>query len=164
MLAQTLDPATAPGAQESITEVLVQHGPHAVTQAWQLVSWLASRLKWRVQGGKVEPNVEISWNATSPKGTLRIRIRRLAEGLPEIRRIRVAYGARGSEAAFNLQMLDGRRLAAGPEEGQASLRTMTIQSQTVPEMVGRQLSDREPDPTFRESMAVAQIFAQSLLG
>jgi hypothetical protein len=31
------------------------------------------------------------------------------------------------------------------------------------ELVGRQLSDRSRDPVFRESMAVAQVMAQSVL-
>src|SRR5262249_43643488 len=60
LLGQALDPATAPGALDSITEVQVEHGPHAVIQAWELVSWLASRLGWLVQAGKVEPNVQIT--------------------------------------------------------------------------------------------------------
>jgi glucose-6-phosphate dehydrogenase assembly protein OpcA len=163
IIAQALDPGTAPGAAQSISEILIEHGPHAVTQAWQLVSWLASRLNWQVQAGNVEPNVEISWRAAAPKGGLRIRIQRLAESPPEIRRVRIAHAASGKPEAFSIWVHDGRRLAMCPEEGQHSMRTMTIQPQSVPEMVGRQLSDREPDPIFRETMAVAQIFAQGLL-
>jgi glucose-6-phosphate dehydrogenase assembly protein OpcA len=163
ILSQALDPATTPGAMQSLSEILIEHGPHAVTQAWLLVSWLASRLHWRVQAGKVEPNVEISWQAAAPQGTLRIRIRRLSEGPPEIRKVRMAYNVSGKPEATNIWVHDGRRLAICPEEGNYSMRTMTVQPQQVPEMVGRQLSDREPDPVFRESMAVAQVFAQSLL-
>src|SRR5262249_34746085 len=33
LLGQALDPASAPGALETITEVRVEHGPHAVIQA-----------------------------------------------------------------------------------------------------------------------------------
>jgi len=163
ILAQAFDPSTAPGALQSISEIYIEHGPHAVTQAWQVVSWLASRLHWRVQAGKVQPNVEISWQAAAPNGTLRIRIHRLPEGPPEVRRIRVACSVSGKSAAFTIMVQDERRLAIFPEGSDGSSRTMTIHPQTVPEMVGRQLSDREPDPVFRESMAVAQIFAQSLM-
>ena len=42
LLAQSLDPGYAPGALESITEIHIEHGPHALTQAWLLVGWLAS--------------------------------------------------------------------------------------------------------------------------
>ena len=50
LLAQALDPASAPDALDSVTEILVEHGPHAVIQAWELVSWLASRLHWQSGG------------------------------------------------------------------------------------------------------------------
>ena len=70
---QALAPASRPGA-ESITEVRVEHGPHAVVQAWELVSWLATRLGWRVQAGRVQVGVEIGWDVVAPHGPLRIRI------------------------------------------------------------------------------------------
>src|SRR5437763_1147494 len=41
IVSQALAPSTAPGALESITEVRLEHGPHAVVQAWELLSWLA---------------------------------------------------------------------------------------------------------------------------
>ena len=49
MLSQALDPNTAPTALDNVREVLVEHGPHAVIQAWELVSWLSSRLGWKVE-------------------------------------------------------------------------------------------------------------------
>ncbi len=61
LLGQALDPATAPGALTSITDVYVEHGPRAVVQAWELVSWLAARLGWQVRQGRVQPGVEIGW-------------------------------------------------------------------------------------------------------
>lgn len=41
---QAFEDAAAPGAVASATELVVDHGPHAVVQAWELVSWLTSRL------------------------------------------------------------------------------------------------------------------------
>jgi glucose-6-phosphate dehydrogenase assembly protein OpcA len=164
LLGQALDPASAPGTLESVTEVLVEHGPHAVIQAWELVSWMASRLKWRVQGGRMQPGVEIAWQATSPQGTLRLRIRRLSEGPSEIRKVRLACTLDGKPGALNLVVEDERRLAVIPEGIDASPRTVIVQPQSYTELVGRQLSDREHDPVFRESMVVAQVLAQSVLG
>jgi outer membrane receptor protein involved in Fe transport len=43
-------------------------------------------------------------------------------------------------------------------------RTIADTSQSIAELVGRQLSDRERDPVFRQTMAVAQSLAQSVLG
>jgi len=42
-------------------------------------------------------------------------------------------------------------------------RTMTLPPVSAAELVGRQLSDRERDPVFHESMAVAGAMAQSVL-
>ncbi|HEV3237012.1 MAG TPA: glucose-6-phosphate dehydrogenase assembly protein OpcA, partial [Gemmataceae bacterium] len=44
LIAQALDPAFDVNLVPSITEVNVEHGPHAVVQAWELVSWIAQRL------------------------------------------------------------------------------------------------------------------------
>jgi hypothetical protein len=40
---------------------------------------------------------------------------------------------------------------------------VTLQRQSLAELISRQLSDREPDPVFHESMEVARVFAQSVL-
>jgi len=163
LMGQGLDPASAPGALESITEVLVEHGPHAVVQAWELVSWLVSRLHWQVQVGRVQPGVEITWQVMAPHGSLRLRIRRLPEGPSEVRRVRIACKLDGKPGALDFVTHDERRLAVMPEGVEATARTVTVQPQSLAELVGRQLSDRERDAAFRESMAVAQVLAQSVL-
>ena len=163
LLAQCLDPATAPEALNSVTEVLVEHGPHAVIQAWELVSWLASRLQWKVDGGQIVPGVEIDWQVTAPHGNLTIRLRRLADGPSEVRKVRVACKLDGKPDALNVTVEDDRHLAAKPEVMSGAPRTVTIQRQSLPELIARQLSDRERDPVFRDSMMVAQILAKSVL-
>jgi glucose-6-phosphate dehydrogenase assembly protein OpcA len=164
LLAQALDPNTAPDAIATITEVLVEHGPHAVVQALLLVSWLASRLGWKVEGGRVQPGVETTWKAAAPHGALRLRLRRLPEGPSEIRKIRIACASAGKTSTLTFQVESEQRLAVVLEGENAAARTMTIPSQPLSELVARQLSDRERDPVFRESMAVAQTFARSVLG
>lgn len=164
LLGQALDPNTAPGALQSITEVLVEHGPHAVVQAWELVSWLASRLDWHVQRGHTQPGVEFFWQVTAPHGPLRVRIHRLPEGPSDVRHVRVACTLDGKPAAVNVVVEDEKRLSAHLEGVAGAPRTVTAPPQHLAELVGRQLSDRERDPVFRESMAVAQVFAQSVLG
>lgn len=165
IVGQALDPASAPGALGSITEILVEHGPRAVVQAWQLVSWLVSRFGWKAQSVRVQPNVEIAWKAAAGHGTVYLRVRRLAEGPPEVRRLRIACTLEGKPAALNFTVEDeGRRLAVMPEGVAAAPRTLTVPPQPLPELVARQLSDREHDPVFRESMAAAQALAQRILG
>jgi glucose-6-phosphate dehydrogenase assembly protein OpcA len=161
LLSQALDPASAPGALESVTEVLVEHGPHAVIQAWELVSWLAARLGWRVQAGSVEPGVEIGWQFRTPQGSLRVHIRRLAEGPSEVRRVRLACTLEGKPSALVFVAEEGR-LAVTPEDAAAAPRTMAAPQRPLAELVGRQLSDRELDPVFYESMRGARVLAQSV--
>ncbi|MCI0458755.1 MAG: glucose-6-phosphate dehydrogenase assembly protein OpcA [Gemmataceae bacterium] len=163
LLAQALDPKVTPGALESITEVRVQHGPHAVVQAWELVSWMASRLGWTVRLGQVQPGVEITWQVAAPHGAVKVCIHRLPDGPSEVRRVRIACQLDGKPAALNAVVQDERRLAVMPEGVPGVARTVTVQPQDVPELLARQLSDRDRDPVFRESMAVAEVLARSVL-
>jgi glucose-6-phosphate dehydrogenase assembly protein OpcA len=164
LLTQALDPASAPGAAESVSEVTVEHGPQAVVQAWELGAWVSRRLGWRLHGGKVQDGVEIGWCFSTPKGPRFVRVRRLEQGPPEVRRIRLACTLEGRPAALNFVVEEeGRRLAIQLEGVEGAPRTMTVPSLSAAELIGRQLSDRERDPTFRECMAVAQGMAQSLL-
>jgi glucose-6-phosphate dehydrogenase assembly protein OpcA len=163
LLRQVLDPASAPGVAESVTEVLIEHGPHAVVQAWQVASWLASSLEWSVEVGRVEPGREITWRLAAPHGELRVRVHRLEQGPPEVRRVRIACQLDSKPGAINLFAEDGRRLVGVLEGTDAAPRTVTVPPQTAAELIGRQLSDRERDPVFSESMAVAQVLAGSLL-
>lgn len=163
LIGQTLDPITAPGAIESIQEVVIEHGPHAVVQAWELVGWLASRLKWHVRGGRVEPNVEIVWQVMTPHGLARVRVRRLADGPSDLRRVRFECAVNDLPGALDVHVEDEIRLAARPEGFDGTTRTVTNKVGRLAELVGRQLSDRERDPVFLEAMAVAQVFAQSVL-
>jgi glucose-6-phosphate dehydrogenase assembly protein OpcA len=164
MLAQALDPNTAPRAIDTISEVLVEHGPHAVIQAWELVSWLAARLGWQVQLGKVEPGVEIAWQVVAPHGLLRVRIRRLADGPSEVRRVRITSCLGETKQTFNIAVQKDMRLAVVLEGLETAPRTVAVQPATLPELVAAQLSNRERDPVFRESMAVAEVFARTVLG
>jgi glucose-6-phosphate dehydrogenase assembly protein OpcA len=162
LLTQALDPERVPDALGSIVEVLVEHGPHAVVQAWELMSWLAGQLSWRVQAGRIQPNVEITWKAESPRRSVRLRLKRLEQGPPEIRRARIVWEG-GRPGAINFRVEDEQHLSATPEEPKALPRTLTIHRPSLAELVARQLCDRDADPAFRRSMAVAQTLARGLL-
>jgi glucose-6-phosphate dehydrogenase assembly protein OpcA len=163
VLRQALAPESAPGAAESANEVVVEHGPHASVQAWLLASWLARRMRWRVGTGKVTPNVEMVFRCDTPAGPARARIHRLEQGSPEIRRVRIACRLGNEPAVLNVGLEDGRRLAIHLEGVPGEPRTLTLPHLAPVELVGRQLSDRERDPVFRECMAVAGVMARGLL-
>jgi glucose-6-phosphate dehydrogenase assembly protein OpcA len=163
MLKQTLTEAADRGLTASVSEVLAEHGPHASVQAWELVSWLAGRLGWAVQAGKVEPGVEMVWHFRGPSGSPVVRICRADHGPAEVLRVRLSCLLEGRPVALNLFVEDGRRLAMQLEGIAGAPRTLTLPPRSPAELVGRQLSDRERDPVFRDSMAVAQVMARSIL-
>lgn len=163
LLTQALDPKVLPGAIESISEVQIVHGPHSVIQAWLLVSWLVSRLGWRVVHGNLQPGVEISWRVQTRKGHLTLRIDRRAEGPSEVLQVRVHCLIDGVPGILRLAHVEEDRLAAVTEGKPVAARTLTARPQPLEELVARQLSDREKDPVFRESMAVAETLARSVL-
>jgi glucose-6-phosphate dehydrogenase assembly protein OpcA len=164
LLAQALAEGSAPGAAESVTELHIEHGPHAVIQAWELVSFLARRLGWEVHTGKVQTGVELTWRFTTPQGEARVRIKRLSEGPPEIKLVRIATAIEKKPCVMRLEAEGAYRLAITLEGVAGVPRTINVPPITPAELIGRQLSDRERDPVFSESMAVAQVMAQSVLG
>jgi hypothetical protein len=149
---------------ESVTEVLIEHGPHAVVEAWELASWGTQQLGWRLDGGRVDPGVELAWQFEGPAGPGRLRVRRLDEGPADIRRLRLDCKLAECPAAMDLVVEENnQRLAVRWQGGGAAPRTLALPPHSPAELIGRQLSDRERDPVFHESMAVAQVMARSLL-
>jgi glucose-6-phosphate dehydrogenase assembly protein OpcA len=163
MLTQSLEGAEDRGLFESASEIRIEHGPHAVVQAWLLMSWLTGLLGWKVQTGRVEPGVEMVWRFHGPTGEPLVRIHRADNSPPEILRIRIGCRIDNRDAALDLFAQDSQRLAMRVEGIEEAPRTMTIPPHSPAELVGRQLSDRERDPVFRTSMSVAQVMARSLL-
>ena len=148
---------------DSIAEITIEHGPHAVTQAWQVAGWLASRLGWSYQASRLQDNVEIAFQFRAPHGWVTLRIERLATGPAAIRKIRISCGFEGQGGVLEFAVEDNRLsvMNIGRDE---TARTVALPSHRIGELLGRQLSDREPDPVFRQTMAVAQQLARHLVG
>ena len=163
LLTQALEPGAATGAAESATEIVIEHGPHASIQAWLLASWLTQHLEWRVQAGRITPGVEMAWKFETAKGAAMVRIRRRDQGTPEVFRVRIACRIDDVPGAVVITLEESQRLSVQHEGTDTSPRTMAVPPQSPVDLVGRQLSDRERDEVFRDSMAVAGVMAQSLL-
>jgi glucose-6-phosphate dehydrogenase assembly protein OpcA len=162
--AQALDPMTAPGALESIMEVVIEHGPHAVVQGLLLGSWLASRLGWRVSSGHMAGGVTMDWKLATRSGSVKMVLHRLSTGPAEVRRMRIACKLNGNSSALVFTVPEKDRLAVVPEHGDAAHRTLTAPAPPLAELIARQLSDRERDSVFQQSMAISFELARSLLG
>jgi len=164
VVAEALDPAATPGAIETIQEVLFDHGPHSVTSAWSLASWMILHLGLRAQSVRVRPGEEIAWELTSERGPCSMRVRRIAEAPRGIQWMRLAYVAPdGRPSAIHLAPDGDRRLKIEPEGAQAAPRTIAVTPLTMAERIARQLSDRTWDPMFRRTMEVAQDLAITVL-
>lgn len=163
LLTQSLDPASAPGADVAVQEVVVEHGPHAVIQAWLLASFITRRLGWRVQSGRVTPGVEMCWQFTTPKGEARVRVRRREEGPPQIAQVRIGTRMDGKPVTLQITPEGTQRLSLLLEGIDSEARTVSVPPLSAIDLIGRQLSDRERDAAFRECMAVSQVMAQSIV-
>ena len=128
-----------------------------------VTSWLTSQLGWQVQAGKISLGSEIAWQFQAPHGPVRVCIRRLPQGISGVLLVRMTCQLAGTPGAVAIRPEDGRRLVAVHEGVSAAPRTSNIQPQSHAELLGKQLSDRERDPVFTESMAVAQELAKSVL-
>ncbi len=155
ILSQGLDPAFAPGTLEHAAELRIEHGPHALTQAWLLAGWLACRLGWKAEAGQVAPGTEVSWRFTTRGGRLRLTIRRLPEGAPEIRSLRLVPTPGRSAEPVAAENLGEGRLTVKREATAGGVRSLAIPVGSRAGMVARQLSDLAPDPLFHATLGVA---------
>ncbi len=163
LLAQGLDPAAAPGVLDGITELWMEHGPHAVVRAWELAAWLAARLGWRVHSGERHGDTELSWVFRAGTRDVGVHIRRDGKAPPSLRCVRIACGGPSAATVRTFVRTEEYRLSGSPGESGAAPRTITVPPQPVAELVGRQLCDRERDPIFLETMATAREMAQRVL-
>jgi glucose-6-phosphate dehydrogenase assembly protein OpcA len=163
LIAQSLDPAYAPGALEGITDIAIEHGPHALTQAWLLVGWLALRLGWQPRGGRVAPGPEVHWHFAWPHGTPRVQIRRLASGAAEISTLRVVTRMAGRQVTFHFRAESPTRVSMFAEGFGDRMLSLTGPMQSRAEMVARQLPDFAHDRLFEESVVLARTMAEAVV-
>lgn len=163
LIAQSLDPATSPGALQSIIEVQIEHGPHALTQAWLLSGWLAFRLGWTPRGGKVAPGPEVQWWFEWPHGRPQVRIRRLPEGEAEITRVSIVARASGRPTTFRFSAEGPGRITMLTEPGPGRRFTLSGPVPSRAELVSRQLLDLARDRLFQDSLGLARTMAEAIL-
>lgn len=162
LIGQALDPAIAPGALETMDEVVIEHGPHALPKVWLLIGWLACRLGWRAIGGKVEPGVEVTWGFQSPRSKVRVTVRRHKDGDSVIRSAAIGWnGPEGrSGAVFSLQSAGW--IAVDRSGSTAPQRVLARADLPREALVARQLPKLFRDPLFRDTLEVSRTMAEAL--
>lgn len=162
LIGATLDPLVTPGAIERIGEVVIEHGPHGLPQAWLLSGWLATCLRWRPAAAAVAPGVEVSWSFESPRRPLRVTIRRLSEGAPEVRRVSIRWEVEGRTETATFAETVPRRLGVRVTGGAVSPRVLTIPLESRATLVAEQLPQLDRDPLFDSSLRMARTMAETL--
>ena len=163
LIAQSLDPAYAPGALEGITNIHIEHGPHALTQAWLLAGWLALRLGWHPRGGRVSPGPEVNWQFAWSHGTPWVRIQRLVSGEAEIKSMRIVTQVSGQPATFHFRADSASQVSVFAEGFGDRMLLLTGPVLSRAEMIARQLADLAHDRLFEESVALARTMAEAIL-
>jgi glucose-6-phosphate dehydrogenase assembly protein OpcA len=163
VISQALDPVVLPGALEAITEVRLEHGPHALAKTWQLVGWLAAKLGWQPEGGKVAPGEQITWRFRSGTGPVQILIRRLHEGEPKVQSGSITWKIGGQSHTNKIVRLGPGRLGLIGEDPNSPPRLQVVPSLGRPELVARQLPDLGRDDLFRETLQFSRTMAEALL-
>jgi glucose-6-phosphate dehydrogenase assembly protein OpcA len=163
LIAQSLDPGLAPGALDAITEVHIEHGPHALTQAWLLTGWLAFRLGWQPRGGKVLPGPEVSWSFQSEHGNPRVHIKRLPDGVSDLRAIRVVTRVGSRPVTFRFELSEPGRVSVVADGLSDRVLSIAGPVQARAELVARQLPDIARDRLFQSSIALARTMAEAVL-
>jgi len=165
LVGQALDPQVAPGALEGIESVVIEHGPHALPQAWLTIGWLAGRLGWHPVGGDVVLGDRVTWRFASPRGPLAVTVKRCATGPAELRSVAIAWrrgvGEGASRSSLRFERLGDARIVA---QGEGALATPGI---VAPEpsraaLVARQLPKRFRDPLFRDALALSRRMAAAI--
>jgi glucose-6-phosphate dehydrogenase assembly protein OpcA len=160
LISQTLDPAVTPGAMEAISDVEIEHGPHALPLAWLLVGWAGCRLSWRPTTGKMIRDVEVSWEFRGPHGSVRVKARRLPDAEPEIRNGSITWQTAQGPATARFVAAAPGRLSVAIDGGQAPARSLAVPPQARAVLVAQQLPDRGRDALFRDTLALARHMAE----
>lgn len=164
IISQNLDPSVTPAALDHITEVRVQHGPHALPKAWLLLGWLASRLGWKPEGGKVRPDHEIAWKFQAGGRPLQAVAIRQAKAEPyKVHEAEVSWRSGDQTKTMIFSRLAAGMLAVSTDDDRPP-RIQVMPSQPRAALVAQQLPKLGRDTIFLEALQVARNMAAALRG
>ena len=159
LLSASLDPARAAGALEAIREVVVEHGPHALPEAWLLIGWLACCLGWRPAGGAIVPGIDLTWAFQAPHGPVGVTIQRRADGDTELHSVSIDWSA----GRLHANVVQPRRLAVRMNGDSTPVSVVANPPRSRAALLARQLPALTRDPLFLDTLDIARIMAETML-
>ena len=162
LLSEEMDPVISPGALEQVVNIRIEHGPHGMTSAWLLIGWLADRLGWRVEEGRLLSKSEAQWRFRGRQGAVEVQVVRLPEGEPVIHRIDWRWGGGvPGEALFELH--ENRKLEARMGGGDGCVRDLSLPRQDRATLVAEQLAYRYRARSFEQALSASNAMTQALV-
>ncbi len=162
LIAEALAPEVVPNALDSINDITIEHGPHALPMIWLLIGWMATRLGWQLIKGKLVSGSEISWHFKSGSRALQVCLHRMDSGEPEMQRLMIRWQGDGAPGHANFAKLDAHRMGIVAESSTIPPSVISISHESSATMVARQLAHRERDPLFTNTLEVSRSMAEVL--
>lgn len=159
VLGEELDPAVSPRALENVAHIRIEHGPHALPSAWLLIGWLADRLGWRVEEGRMLSRSEAQWQFRGNEKLVAVRVVRRQAGDPTLYHIDWQWaGPRPGRIVFDLE--ENRRLEVRVKDGAPRGRSLPRQERAT--LIAEQLAHRYRDRSFERALAASNQMTQAL--
>jgi glucose-6-phosphate dehydrogenase assembly protein OpcA len=161
MLSQVLDPAASPGALAGAAEIHLEHGPHGLPTAWMLIGWVAERLGWTVEDGKILSGKEMIWTFRTAAGPKVVHIERRDAGEPAIYRLDWTW--RGDHSGcLRVDLTDNRKLEARTNAEGPAVMILPLHQPDRATLVAQQLAYRTRDRLFENALSLANAMTQVL--
>jgi glucose-6-phosphate dehydrogenase assembly protein OpcA len=164
LLSQVLDPTVQPGALTAVTQLQIEHGPHAVAMTSLLVGWLASLLGWRVEGGKVVAGKQTVWQFNIANRRVPVTLTRVAEAPPRPSRIDWRWREGNVERRVVFADLGADRIGVVEAESDIPTRLIHAPVACQAELVSAQMAHRARDRVFEHALETGNSMTSVLFG
>lgn len=162
LLSQVLDPAVHPGALAQVSQITIEHGPHALAMAMLLLGWLASRLGWEPVDGKTLPGKETVWHFSVFGRQIPVTIKRLGEGIPAPHRLHWYWRDGTGEQHVEFAHLGDERLGIVEQRSDVPVRVISAPEQARSALVSAQLAHRTRDKLFEQALVAGNAMTSVL--
>ncbi len=162
LLSQVLDPQIKPGALQNVTQLRIEHGPHALGMALLLLGWLASRLNWEPIEGRVALDKETVWHFTAHGRQIPARVVRLGGGEPTLHRMHWYWRTEQQSQHIEFSRLSDGRLGIVEDTSDVPTRVVAAPPLRRSALVAAQMAHRTRDKLFEEALEVGNTMASIL--